>query len=421
MTLELLILLSLLLSAFFSGMEIAFLTSNKFRIEIDRKQGKLTGRILSHFVHQPSWFVASVLIGNNIVLVMYGMGMASLLEPWLEERFPVASRSDTLMLVSQTVISTGILLLTGEFIPKIIFRIRPNETLALFSFPMMFFYWLCYPLAYLLLKFSNAVFRLLFGINVSHQRPEFGRIDLIHLIGSLPDEASNQRQPASGLEIFEAALHFSKVKVRHCMIPRPDIVAVDLHTSIDEIKKLFATTHLTRILVYNQTLDNIIGYVHSFEMFKNPSDIRSILLPVTIFPEATPAFEVLRHFTREHRNVAVIVDEHGLTAGMVTVEDIMEEIFGEIQDEHDLNERTETQVAAEEYLFSASLEIDYLNQKYGFGIPVGEYETLAGFILHHLESIPSPGQQLTIQPFVITIQSVKGSRIETVTFRLKKD
>ncbi len=411
------ILVSLLFSAFFSGMEIAFLTSNKFRIEIDRKQGKFTARLLSYFLHKPTWYIGAVLIGNNIALVVYGIYMAALLNPLLIEHFPNAGNSEAFLLIAQTLISTFIILIAGEFIPKILFRINPNETLSLFALPMMVLYWLFYPAVYLVLKFSNALLSTVFKINVSENRIEFGRVDLDYYVRNIQTAKGENDELNTELEMFQAALDFGKVKVRNCMIPRPEIVAVELDTSIEKLRQLFAETRLSRILIYRESLDNIIGFVHSYEMFKNPPDVKSIILPVTIFPESTPAIDVLRHFTKEHRSVALVVDEHGLTAGMVTVEDVIEEIFGEIQDEHDLDLLTETRISESEYLFSASLEIDYLNEKYGFSIPTGEYETLAGFILHHHESIPSPNEEIVIEPFLFRIQAVKGSRIETVLLK----
>lgn len=411
------ILVSLLFSAFFSGMEIAFLTSNKFRIEIDRKQGKFTARLLSYFLHKPSWYIGAVLIGNNIALVVYGIYMAALLNPLLMQYFPDASRSEAFLLITQTLISTFIILIAGEFIPKILFRINPNETLSFFALPMMALYWLFYPAVFLVLKFSNALLSSVFKINVSENRIEFGRVDLDYYVRNIQTAKGENDELNTELEMFQAALDFGKVKVRNCMIPRPEIVAVEFETSIEKVKQLFAETRLSRILIYRESLDNIIGFVHSFEIFKNPPDIKSIILPVTIFPESTPALDVLRHFTKEHRSVAVVVDEHGLTAGMVTVEDVIEEIFGEIQDEHDLDHLTETRISDHEYLFSGSLEIDYLNEKYGFNIPTGEYETLAGFILHYHESIPSQNEEIDIEPFHFKIQAVKGSRIETVLLK----
>ncbi len=285
----------------------------------------------------------------------------------------------------------------------------------------MILYGLFYPVVYLVLKFANALLSTIFKINVSENRIEFGRIDLDYYVRNLQPAKGESDELNTELEMFQAALDFGKVKVRNCMIPRPEIVAVELETSIEKLRQLFAETRLSRILIYRESLDNIIGFVHSFDMFKNPPDVKSILLPVTIFPESTPALDVLRHFTKEHRSVAVVVDEHGLTAGMVTVEDVIEEIFGEIQDEHDLDQLTETRISENEYLFSGSLEIDYLNEKYGFNIPTGEYETLAGFILHHHESIPSQNEEIAIEPFHFKIQSVKGSRIDTLVLKTNSE
>ncbi|MCC6385326.1 MAG: hemolysin family protein [Bacteroidia bacterium] len=418
MTTGSIIILTLLFSAFFSGIELAFLTSNKFRIEIDKKQGKLQATILSYFLKRPSWFIGAVLIGNNIALVIYGIYISKELDPIVSHWLPASFDFEGYRLIIQTLISTAIILLFGEFLPKILSRINPNETLALLSIPFLVFYALFYPLVFVILKFSNWLLSKILGVQVSETRPEFGRIDLDVYVKNIQQNTSEEAQLNTELEMFQAALDFSKVKIRNCMVPRHEIVAVEISTPIERIKKLFIETRLSRILIYRESIDNIIGFVHSFEMFRNPQDVLSIMLPVTIFPESTPALQVLKHFTNEHRSVAVVVDEHGLTAGMVTVEDVIEEIFGEIQDEYDLDSHTETRISDSEFIFSGSLEIDYLNEKYGFKIPTGSYETLAGFILFNYESIPEPGQVIEISPFKVKIQTVKSSRIESVRFTI---
>jgi putative hemolysin len=413
------IITSLLSVAFFSGLEIAFLSANKFRIELENKQGKFTAKIVSFFAHSPSKFICTALVGINIALVIYGTYMAMLLQPIIKNYLPLRFQTEVLILIIETFISTLLVLIAGEFIPKILFRINPNRTLSLFSVPVFLFYILLYPVVALILGITHFTLKKLFKIDFSETTPIFGHVDLDHYLSNISVKATENSEINSEIEMFQAALDFSRIRIRKCMIPRTEIISMNVEESVSALKKKFMETGLSRILIYRDNPDNIIGFVHSFEMFKHPQSIQSVLLPVSVFPETLSAQEVLRHFTSEHRSVAVVVDEHGTTSGMVTVEDVMEEIFGEIRDEHDIEDLIEGKINEHEFVFSGRLEVDYLNEKYNLNIPIGEYETLAGFIFHYHESIPEQNEIITIPPFLIKIQLIKGNRIEQI--RLKVD
>ncbi|HKR04889.1 MAG TPA: hemolysin family protein [Bacteroidia bacterium] len=421
MNITIIIISSMLLVGFFSGIELAFLSANKFKIELENKQGKFTAKILSFFVKAPSKFICTVLVGLNIALVIYGTYMAHLLEPLIFEFVPGRYQSEVLTLIIETFISTLLILIAGEFLPKILFRINPNETLSFFSLPVFIFYFLFYPVVVLILGITHFGLRTLFKIDFTETRPLFGRIDLDHYLSNISTRNIQNSEINSEIEMFQAALDFSKIKIRNCMIPRMEIIAMNVEAPIQDLRNKFIETRLSRILIYRDAIENIIGFVHSYEMFKHPENIQSILLPVSIFPETMTAQGLLKHFTQEHRSVAVVVDEHGITSGMITVEDVIEEIFGEIQDEHDTEDLVENKISDHEYLFSGRLEIDYLNEKYNLKIPAGGYETLAGFIFYYHESIPEPTEVITIPPFVIKVQTLKGNRIEQVRFKIDRD
>ncbi|MEO5570487.1 MAG: hemolysin family protein [Bacteroidia bacterium] len=421
MTSPLTILLSMIFVAFFSGIELAFLSSNKFKIELDNKQGKFIAKILSFFVKAPSKFICTVLVGLNIALVVYASYMAAMLQPVIHDLLPENYHSEVLILILETIISTLLILVAGEFLPKILFRINPNETLGLFSLPVLVFYILLYPVVSLILGITHFVLRTIFKIDFTETRPLFGRVDLDHYLSNISTKNIENSEINTEIEMFQAALDFGKIKIRNCMIPRMEIIAMNVTSSIEELRNKFIDTRLSRILIYRDAIDNIIGFVHSYEMFKHPQNIQNILLPVSIFPETMTAQELLRHFTQEHRSVAVVVDEHGVTSGMITVEDVIEEIFGEIQDEHDVQEFMENKISENEYILSGRLEIDYLNEKYNLNIPKGNYETLAGFIVHHHKSIPESNEIITIPPFIIKVQSLKANRVEQVRLRIDRD
>lgn len=420
MNLWLIVLLCLVCSAFFSGFEIAFVTASKIRIEVDKKQGSISGWILSRFMNQQSRFIGTMLVGNNIALVVYGWAMAMLLEPPLAALLGSNANTANILLL-QTVVSTLIILVTAEFLPKTFFRLNPNKLLGLFSVPLLLVYYLLWLPMILTIGLSKLILRV-FGIVVSDEKPVFGRIDLDDYLKEATERADEQEDIDHEIQIFQNALDFSKLKVRECMIPRTEIVAVDVEDPVDSILEKFVATGLSKLMVYRDSIDNIIGYVHHSELFKHPESIPSILLPIDIVPESMAANDVLGQFIKKRRSVAVVVDEFGGTSGMVTIEDVVEEIFGDIEDEHDHDNLVELKLAENKYEFSARLEIDYLNETYKLNIPEGEeYETLAGFIISHYESIPEQDAEITIDPFHFRVVDVDGNRIQKVRLTLLAD
>ena len=408
---------SLLFSAFFSGLEIAFISSNKLMTELESDQGNRRASIISFFQKWPSWFIGAMLLGNNVALVIYGIYTAQALDPWLLQ---ISSNGFFLLLI-KTLISTLVVLTFAEFLPKAIFRKNPNRYLNLASLPLIVMAPVLVLPTWITLIISNGILRL-FKINISHDKPAFGTIDLDHYVSEMKERAGNHKQLDHEIQIFQNALHFPKVKARDCMIPRTDIIAVDVETSIDDLRKIFINTGLSKVLVYRDSIDNIIGYVHSYELFKRPANIKMILRPVSIVPETIVANKVMKLLIRQSRSIAVVVDEFGGTSGMITIEDVIEEIFGEILDEHDTSELFEEKVSDEEYNFSGRLEIDYLNEKYDLTLPESDdYDTLAGYIIHKLESIPDPDEKIDLDGYHFVITEVSGKKIEQVCLKLNQE
>ncbi len=415
------ILLSLLFSAFASGSEIAFISLNKLRIELDRSQGSIPAKIIWGFVKTPSKFIATMLVANNVALVIYGTIMAQdiLTMELLRSYLPKQLHAEGSLLIIQTITSTLIILVFAEFLPKALFRINPNGILKLLAIPIKLISYLLAPIVWIVLGIGRFILRRVMGIEITDERPVFGKVDLDFYIKDLTSKNSQVDEMDAEIRIFQNALDFKDVKVRECMIPRKEIIAIDVEESINALRQKFIETELSRIMVYRDNIDNIIGFAHSTEMFRRPDDIKQILLPVSIVPEVMAADELLKQFTNQHRSVAIVVDEFGGTSGLITLEDLIEEIFGEIQDEHDVSEGTEKQINENEFLFSGRLEIDYLNKKYELNFPEHEsYETLGGFIFHHHENIPSPGEEIMIPPFAITAVKVKNNKIEQVRLKI---
>ena len=409
------IIISLILSAFFSGMEIAFITSNKLRIELDKKLGILPARIYSYFLKNQGAFISTMLIGNNIALVVYGIYMALILEPILLSVFS----NQFVIFLSQTLISTILVLITAEFLPKVIFRINPNRTLQVFAVPTAIFYVLLYPLVYLTLGISGFILRTLFRTPLVAEEVSFGKIDLDYYLREATREVHNAEEIENEVQILQNALDFSAVKLRECMIPRTEVIALSEDADIDTLKNAFIENGLSRVLIFRHDIDNIIGYTHSFELFKNPTSIKSILLPITILPEAMPAHEALTQMIKNKKNIAVVVDEFGGTAGVVTTEDIIEEIVGDIEDEHDVDHLINTKKGDREYLFSARLDIDTINEEHQLNLPESEeFETLGGLITHFHESIPDKGEIITTEDFEFHIVDVSENKIETVLVKV---
>ena len=407
------ILLSLVFSAFFSGMEIAFVSSNKLRLELDIKQGYMTSKVISIFTSRPGDYIATMLVGNNISLVIYGILMAILLEPLISHY----TSSESTILIIQTIISTLIILFTAEFLPKTIFRLSPNTALRAFAIPVLVFYILLYPVTKLTIAISGFILHNFMRVprNKKAHPNVFGKIDLDNLVNESNAERDQQADPEQEIKLFQNALDFSNVKLRDCMVPRTEIVAFDESVSMEELQSKFIETGLSKILIYRESTDNIIGYINSKELFKNPSDLQSMIMSLPIVPETMPANKLLQSFIKDHKSISVVVDEFGGTSGIVTMEDILEEIIGEIEDEHDTSELTEDKLNEQEYIFSARHEIDYLNEKYRLNIPeLDDYETLAGLILFHYESIPKINDRIHIEGFVIRILDVSETRIELI-------
>lgn len=412
------ILITLVLSAFFSGMEIAFVTANKFKIELDTKQGDILSAVLSKFLKHPSRFIGAMLVGNNIALVIYGIFMAQILEPIIGS---YTSNGSVILLV-QTIISTIIILITAEFLPKTVFRINPNSILRFFALPIGLLYYILLIPMFLIIGLSELILKYIFRMENVTEDLNFGRIDLEHYLRDATDRIDEEQEEMDHeIQIFQNALDFSKVKARECMIPRTEIMAMEVEQSIEELRQVFIESGYSKVLIYRDNIDNIIGYVHSFELFKRPESIKSILLPVLIIPQSMSANEILELFINQRKSVAVVVDEFGGTSGILTIEDVMEEIFGEIEDEHDKEEMTEEIISDTEYLFSARLEIDYLNDTYKLDLPEGDnYETLAGLVISEHESIPKADTKCFIGDYELTVVKVSENRIELIRLETKK-
>ena len=409
------IFITLLFSAFFSGMEIAFVSSSKLKIEVENKEGKLAAKIYSKFLKKESNFIGAMLVGNNIALVMYGVLMAKVLEPWLV----LFISSSIAVLLIQTLISTLLVLVSAEFLPKTIFRINPNKALNFFCIPVWVLYNLLRPIVFVTIGLSNLVLKVALKAEIKENKPVFGKVDLDNYLQQILDHSKPEEELDSEVQIFQNALGFSDVKARECMVPRTEIVAIEIKAEISDLKSKFIETGLSKILVYKNNIDNIIGYTKSFDLFKKPDAVKNILVPISIVPETMPANETLDIFINKKKGLAVVVDEFGGTSGMITLEDLVEEIFGEIEDEHDKEVYTEQELGNGIFKFSARLEIDYLNEKYKLGIPDSdEYETLAGYIINNHESIPEKGEALVIKNFQFEVLSVSQNRIDEVVLTL---
>lgn len=418
MTVLAIILASILFSAFFSGIEIAFVSSNKFHIEVENKKGTFAYQILSFLIKNPSRFIATMLVGNNVALVVYGLFMPEVLNPYLT----IFDHNPYLLLLVQTILSTIFILVVAEFLPKAIFNTYSTRLLEVFAVPAVFFYGLFYLVVSLMIGISNFVMRYILRSRAEEGKQAFDKVDLDNYIRERTESSHKENEEDPEIQIFRNALEFGDQKARDFMVPRTEIVALDVKEDINTLKENFIESNLSKILIYKDSIDNIIGYTHSFELFKKPENIRSILRPVSFIPESMAANEILNSLIMDRRSIAVVLDEFGGTAGLVTVEDVVEELFGEIDDEHDVEDLIEKKINELEYLFSARQEIDYLNEKYNLELPESEnYSTLGGLILDHLESIPEKGEVLALEPFILKIEEVSNSRIELVHLRISSD
>lgn len=409
--------ITLLLSAFFSGIEIAFISANKLKIELDNKQGSFSARMLSGFLKHPSRFIGTMLVGNNIVLVVYGIFTGLLLDGFLRDSFGLG---DFGVLSWQTVISTIVILFVGEFIPKTLFRINSNFILTLFAVPLKLIYFVLWLPMFVMVGLSELILRYLFRVDTGKREVAFGRIDLDNYVREIAENADNgEEELDTEIRIMQNALDFSKVKARDCMVPRTEISAVEIEDEVVKLKEMFVRTGYSKVLVYRDSIDNIIGYVNSVELFNKPDSVKRLVVPVIIIPETISAREVLQLFIKQNKSIAVVVDEFGGTSGMLTIEDIIEEIFGDIEDEHDRDDFIEEQLDESTFVFSARLEIDYLNERYKIEVPESEeYETLAGYIIHNQEDIPDVNDVIEVDNFLITVVDVTNVRIETVKLQV---
>ena len=401
------ILTTLALSAFFSGFEIAYVSSNKVHLEILKKQEGVIANVLTKLTRKPSKLLATMLVGNNVALVVYGFEMGKVMTALLPEFFQ--------NVLWHTIISTLIILITAEFMPKVFCQIYANQLLKIFAIPAYFFYLLFYPLSSFVMWISDFVLRVFFKTKGDYVPLSFTKVELVDYISEQLENVPKKEEMDSEVQMFQNALEFSGVKAREIMIPRTEIVAVELNESIENLIATFVSSGFSKILIYNENIDDILGYVHSFDMFKKPKNIKEVLIPIVNIPETIQINEVLNLLTRKRKSMAVVLDEYGGTSGIVTLEDIVEELFGEIEDEHDKDKFIEEQLSETEYLFSARLEVEYLNETYHLEIPESEeYETLGGFIVLRNEGIPIQGEVIQIPPFSFVIEACSQTKIETV-------
>jgi putative hemolysin len=418
------IILSLLLSAFFSGMEIAFISANKIHIELEKKQEGIVAGVLNKLTASPSKFIATMLIGNNIALVIYGLFMGDFLMTWFEQLLP----SDNLLiqalltdftLLTQTVISTIIILLTAEFMPKVLFQIYANSLVKALALPAYIFFVLFWPLSEFVMYISDFILKVFFKTEGDQVQFSFTKMELGDYITEQMETVEQRDEMDSEIQIFQNALEFSEVKAREVMVPRTEITAVELHETPKNLTRLFTETGYSKILVFKDTVDNIIGYVHSYELFKKPKTVKSILLPVEFVPETMLIQNILDILTRKRKSMAVVLDEYGGTSGILTVEDIIEELFGEIEDEHDSTDLFEEQLSEDTYKFSARLEVDYLNEQYRLDLPKSdEYGTLGGMIVNETGDIPKQDTEIRIGRFRFQILEVSNTKIDLVTLEV---
>ncbi|MGB8704624.1 MAG: hemolysin family protein [Gillisia sp.] len=414
----------LVLSAFFSGMEIAYVSSNKIFIEIEKRQSGFLANILKRLTKKPSKFIATMLVGNNIALVVYGFFMGDLIMAWLNSLLPVHNVILYTLIVdfslfTQTLISTLVILFTAEFLPKVFFQIYANSLLKFFAVPAYLFYMIFGVISSFIIWISDVILKRFFKTEGDEVQLAFSKVELGNFISEQMETVEAHEEVDSEIQIFQNALEFSDIKAREVMVPRTEIVAVDQQVAPSDLIETFTETGLSKILIYNDTIDDIIGYIHSFELFKKPKTLKSVLLPVVFVPETMWVKDVLNILIKKRKSIAVVIDEYGGTSGMITIEDIVEELFGEIEDEHDPVVLVEEKLGEDRYKFSARLEVDYLNETYKLEIPEGEnYETLGGFITNHTEEIPQQMEEVRIDGFKIKILEASNTKIELVELEI---
>ncbi|VXB27486.1 hemolysin family protein [Maribacter litoralis] len=425
-TAGIIIIISLIFSAFFSGMEIAFISANKIHIEIEKKQEGFLATVLTRLTKKPSKFIATMLIGNNIALVIYGLFMGELLMNWFTEIVPDNAILQLLItdfsLLTQTVISTFVILITAEFLPKVLFQIYANTLLKLLAIPAFLFYILFSFISDFIIWISDFILKYVFGTSGDEVQLAFSKLELGDYITEQMETVEEEDEVDTEIQIFQNALEFAAVKAREVMVPRTEIVAVEMHETPKNLAKLFTETGYSKILVFNDTVDNVIGYVHSYELFKKPKTIKSILLPVEFVPETMLIQDILNVLIKKRKSIAVVLDEYGGTSGIVTVEDIVEELFGEIEDEHDTTDLREERVDERHYFFSARLEVDDINENHKLSLPVSdEYETLGGLLVHTLGEIPEKEVELTIDQYKFTVLEVSNTKIDLISIEVLEE
>jgi putative hemolysin len=411
------ILLAIFFSALFSGLEMAYLSINKLHVELERQKGRLAYKLLGYLVDRPAPFIAAILVGNNVALVLYGNYM----HRWMEPVFTSWGAWEYLILLMETSVSTVVILVLAEFLPKAVFRQNAEGLMSWLSIPAFVLYWILRVPSALMLGISQFFLKYVFRLELAEETTAFGRVELDHYVRErVPNNVEGENDVDPELEIFKNALEFPETKAREFMIPRTEIEGVEVQTTPEKVREIFIHSGYSKLLVYEENIDKIIGYVHAFELFKKPENIQRVLRPVSFIPESMRADEILNLFTREKRNIAIVLDEHGGTSGMITLEDVIEEIFGEIEDEHDSDALLEKKLADGEWLFSARLELSYLNEKWGLDLPESEnYNTLGGYLLDLYESIPEKGTVVRTDQFLFVVQKTKSNRLEEVLVRAK--
>lgn len=403
-------------------MEIAFVSANKLKFEVDKKTGGLWPKLLAKIVDSDSNFISAMLVGNNLALVVYGISTAVILEPVLHELLPIGIKTELSVFLGQTIISSTVILVLAEFLPKVLFRINPNRLFVFFAFPVYIIYSLLYPLVVITMGVSRFFLRLFFKMDIDDQKKGFDFVDIDNFLKEYGEVSNAPKDEARDLQLFKNAIEFPDIKVRECMTPRTEIVAVAHTEKPEKIRQILSRTGHSKVLVYKNSIDEIIGYLHAYDFFKKPKEISEIIKPLVLVPETMLIKKLFDKLIKQKMSIAAVVDEFGGTSGIITIEDIMEEIFGEIDDEHDFESLLEREIGKGEYILSARFEIDYLNEKYGFEIPESdEYNTLGGFILNHLETIPKKGQEIIFEGLRFRISQVSNKLIEKVLVSVLKD
>jgi len=414
----------LMLSAFFSGMEMAYVSSNKIHIELEKKKGGLIAKVLSKITENPSKFIATMLVGNNVALVVYGLFMGDFIMNWLQGTISEQNEQfnyivDNFGLLIQTILSTLVILVTAEFLPKVFFQIYGNTLLKFFALPAYVFYYLFYNITWFVMYISDFVLKKFFKTDGDELQLTFSKIELGNYITEQMESVDKTDEVDSEIQLFKNALEFAEVKAREVMVPRTEIIAVELHENIKNLTKLFTETGFTKVLVYKDTIDDIIGYIHSFDLFKKPKTIKSIIHPIEFVPETMLINNILDLLIKKRKSIAVVLDEYGGTSGMMTVEDIIEELFGEIEDEHDNIILIEDQLSEFTFQFSARQDVDYINEKFKLNLPEAEqYETLGGLIVYITQEIPTKGEKVQIDNFIFTILEASNTKIDLVKLEI---